>query len=215
MSIFESLMDNKGTVSSALGKKLAREALGGDAGILDEAIRLCAFELSDPNMRRLRAGAAKIVELVAEERPELVSSRLGELFPALKAAEPQTRWMIIRAFGFCARQNEAWAKKALPFARTFVLSKEGLCLRAAADRFLGDYGSLSRKDAATVMPILQSSIRNLVMNEEDWILEAFMLIAALVDAESKAKILSFAKRCERAPKKSTQARDKRVTKLLT
>jgi hypothetical protein len=214
MSIFESLMDNKGTVSTALGKKLAQEALGGDAGILDEAVRLCAFELSDPNMRQVRAGAAKIVELVAEKEPGLVAPRLGEIFPALKAAEPQTRWMIIRTFGYCARQNEDWAKKALPFAEAYLESKEGLCLSNSADLFLGDYGSLSPKNAAAAMPLLQSSIKNLVMNEEDRILEAFMRIAALVDAESKAKILLFAKRCERAPKKSTQARAKRVAKLF-
>jgi len=214
MSIFESLLENKGTVSSALGKKLAEEVLGGDAGILDEAIRLCAFELVDHNMRRLRAGAAKIVELVAEKEPELVAPRLGELFPALKAAEPQTRWMIIRTFGYCARANEAWAKKDLPFAQAYVESKDGLCLRAAADRFLGDYGALSPKNAAAVLPILQTSIKSLVMNEEDWILEAFTQIAALVDSESKAKILLFAKRCERAPKKNTQARAKKLLKLV-
>jgi hypothetical protein len=213
MSIFESLMDNKGTISTTLGKKLAKEALGGDWGIADEAIRLCAFELSDASMRHLRSGAGKIVEIVAEARPELVAPRLEELFPALAAAEPQTRWMIIRTFGFCAGLNEAWAKKAIPFAKAYVESKEGLCLRAAADRFLGDYGALSEKNAAAVMPILQASIRNLARNEEDWILEAFIEIAELVDAESKAKIIGFAKRFRQGPKKSTQARAKKLLKL--
>jgi hypothetical protein len=214
MSIFEPLMENKGTVSTALGKKLAKEALGGEAGIIDEAVCLCVFELSDANMRHVRAGAAKIVEIVAEKRPELVAPRLKDLFPALRAAEPQTRWMIIRIFGFCARLNESWAKKAIPFAEAYLgSSEEGLCLRSSADLFLGDYGALSPNNAAAAMPLLLRSAGSLVLNEEDWILEAFMKILPMADEGAKAKILGFAKRCERAPKKSTQARARRVLKM--
>lgn len=213
MSIFESLMENKGTVSSALGKKLAADALGGKAEIIDEAIRLCSFDLAAANMRHVRAGAAKIVEILAEERPELVAPRLKELLPALNATEPQTRWAIIRTFGFCAKANESIAKMALPFAEAFLESKEGLCLSSSADLFLGDYGSLSSKNAAMVMPMLLESAANLAQNEEDWILEAFMKIVTLVDEDAKKRILSFAKRCEQAPKKSTQGRAKKVAEL--
>jgi hypothetical protein len=213
MSIFESLMENKGTISTSLGKRLAKEALAGDAGILDEAIRLCSFELDEAEMRHVRAGAAKIVEIVAESEPERVAPRLDELLPALQAAEPQTRWMAIRVFGFCARLNEAWAEKAIPFAEAIAESEEGLCLRSSADLFLGDYGALSKRNAAAVMPILLRSAGSLVRNEEDWLLEAFMEMLPQVSAEAKAKILGFARRCERAPKKSTQARAKKLLKL--
>lgn len=210
MSIFESLMTNKGTVSTALGKKLAKAALDGDLAILDEAIGLSVLALEDKSMRHVRAGAAKIAELVAEKRPELVAPRLKELFPALRAAEPQTRWMAMGLFGACAHLGEGWAKKALPFAQAIIEEKDGLCLSRSADLFLGDFVSLSRANAALAVPLLLKSAGSLVRNEEDWVLEAFMKILTLVDEEAWRKILAVAKRFERGPKKSTQARAKRL-----
>lgn len=73
MSILPLLVDNKGTISSALGESLAKEALLGDAAILEEAAELLAHE-----DRNVRAGAAKIVEQVAVADPSLV---LGHLPP--------------------------------------------------------------------------------------------------------------------------------------
>ncbi|MFH1520054.1 MAG: HEAT repeat domain-containing protein [Candidatus Micrarchaeota archaeon] len=100
MNILNQLQQNKGAVSSKLGKELAEKVLKGDNVILKEAVQLCSF-----NDKNVRAGAAKIIEKVAEKKPELVSSYLKELFPALDSPEPQTRWMIIYAFGYCAKLN--------------------------------------------------------------------------------------------------------------
>src|SRR3990172_5104634 len=99
MSIFHQLADNKGTVSSALGKQLAKQVLDGDESILREAIELTIFDPKNEKAKNIRGGAAKIVEQVAEKRPELVAVFLADLEPALDVPEPQTRWMIIRTFG--------------------------------------------------------------------------------------------------------------------
>jgi hypothetical protein len=83
MSIFESLMNNKGTVSSALGKKYAEEVLQGNLGILKEAIKLVSFDARNIAIKQLRAGAAKTFEVAAEEKPELVAPDLEKLLPTL------------------------------------------------------------------------------------------------------------------------------------
>jgi hypothetical protein len=56
VSILPQLMENRGTVSSALGKALASEVLSGSRDILGEAAELLYHEL-----KNVRAGAAKIV----------------------------------------------------------------------------------------------------------------------------------------------------------
>ena len=102
MSIFEQLSNNKGTVSSALGKELAQKVLQESRGdILLECIDLACYEASAPASKHIRSGAAKVVEIVAKD-PELVAPYLGKLFPALSVQEPQTRWAIIRVMGFGA-----------------------------------------------------------------------------------------------------------------
>ncbi|MBN1438661.1 MAG: hypothetical protein JW929_04550 [Anaerolineales bacterium] len=108
---------NKGTVSSAPGKTLARQVLGSNrADAHSECIDLASYRAPDSRFRHIRAGAAKVVEIVAEERPGLVAPHPKRLLSALSVPEPQTRWMIIRTMGFCARANTAIAEKSLPFA---------------------------------------------------------------------------------------------------
>ena len=109
MTIFAQLSTNKGTVSSVLGKTLAQQVLQeGRSDILLECIDLSSYEATSPASRHIRAGAAKVVEIVAEAQPELVAPHLEKLLPALAVAEPQTCWMIIRVMGFCARLNNRW-----------------------------------------------------------------------------------------------------------
>ncbi|MFC2029923.1 hypothetical protein ACFLWA_04250, partial [Chloroflexota bacterium] len=97
MSILPLLVDNKGTISSALGKSLAKEVRRGDSAVLEEAV-----ELLDHEDKNVRAGAAKIVEQVALADPSLVAGSLPRLLPALDLPEPQTRWMAIHTLGLCA-----------------------------------------------------------------------------------------------------------------
>jgi hypothetical protein len=129
MIIFDQLSTNKGTVSSALGKTLAQKVLQENRmDILSECIDLVSYEAAKPASRDIRSGAAKVVEIVAERQPEMVAPHLEKLFPALSVQEPQTRWMVIRVMGFCARLNKPAARKAIAYAEKYIDDKEGLCI---------------------------------------------------------------------------------------
>ncbi|MFZ5881414.1 MAG: hypothetical protein ACOY0R_18765 [Chloroflexota bacterium] len=211
MSIFEQLANNKGTVSSALGKTLAQKVLNGQTEILSECIDLSSYEASKPASKQIRSGAAKVVELVAEKQPGLVAPHLEKLLPALSVKEPQTRWMIIRTMGFCAHLNRAVAQKAIEYAETYIQDKkDGLCLASSADLFLGDFGALSKKDAQRVFPILMQSIENLVFNEQDWLLETLLKILPNLDKDEQVVIFKFAEHWQYSARKSTQQRAREI-----
>ncbi len=214
MTVFEQLSNNKGTVSSALGKELARRVLSeNQINILSECIDLACYEATAPASKHIRAGAAKVVEIVAEERPELVAPHLQRLLPALSVKEPQTRWMIIRSMGFCAHLNQAAAQKAIAHAERYIAAKEGLCIASSADLFLGDYGALSRQDALDVFPLLERSMGTVITNEQDWLLEALYKMFANLSDAGQQRAIEFAKRWQDSSRKSTQRRAKKILKL--
>jgi len=211
MSIFEKLGKNKGTTSSALGKSLASKVLNGDDKILLEAIQLVKYDLKNEKSKNIRAGAAKIIEKVAETKPEFISPHLKNLLPALDASEPQTRWMIIMAFGYCASLNPKIAKEGISYAKYFIREKQGVCLSGAAEIYLGFIGSISTELADEVFPILLDAYDNPLPNEMDWILEAFIKIFNKISPKSKKIIIDCANEQLNAFKPSTK---NRATKLL-
>jgi hypothetical protein len=214
MSIFEQLSKNKGTVSSALGKALAQKVLNeGQTNILSECIDLAAYEASSPASRHIRSGAAKVVEIVAEKRPELVAPHLGKLFPALSVREPQTRWMIIRVMGFCAHLNKPMAQKAIVHAQKYIDDKEGLAIASSADLFLGDLGAISKRDSQKVFPLLEQSMENPITNEQDWLLAALFKVFQNLGLTEQGKTLKFAERWQYSPRKSTQQRARKILRL--
>lgn len=214
MSIFNQLKENKGTVSSALGKELAREVLEGDPDILEEAIELVSYQVEDKKSKSIRAGAAKTVEKVAEKKPELVAPYLNKLFKAFKAAEPQTRWMVIRIFGFCAPYNETEALKALPHAIEIISAKEGLCIAAAADLYLGELGAISEEYTVQVFPILKKAVNTLIKNEQDWLIEAFTNIGQYLEKKDSDFVRKFALEWADSDRKTTQKRVQKLLKIL-
>lgn len=213
MGIFAQLERNKGTVSSALGKKLAKKVLDGDEEMLKEAILLSSYNKANKKDKNIRAGAAKIVEIVAEKMPDLVALYLADLLPALIVYEPQTRWMIIRTMGFCAYLNKEIAIKAIKYAKKYLNKKEGLVLTSSADLFLGDLGAISKEDAQRVFPVLEKSMKEVILNEQDWLLEAFIKIFKNLEKKEKDKILKFAGLWADYPRKSTQLRVRKLLKL--
>lgn len=214
MSIFEQLSNNKGTVSSALGKALARKVLlECRTDILSECINLVSYEASSPDSRHIRSGAAKVVEIVAEKQPELVAPHLGKLFAALSVSEPQTRWMIIRVMGFCAHLNKPVAQKAIAYAEKYIDSKEGLCIASSADLFLGDLGAVSKKDAQKVFPILEQSMETAIENEQDWLLEACYKVFPNLEKTEQEVVLKFAQHWQYSTRKSTQQRAGKILRL--
>ncbi len=206
MNTFEQLSHNKGTVSSALGKALAQKALAGQTDILSECLELACHDPAKQDQKNIRAGAAKVIELVAEKRPEWVAPHLEKLLPALSVTEPQTRWMVIRTMGYCAHLNKAVAQKAIAFAERYIDSKEGLCISSSADLFLGDFGAISEKDAHKVFPVLERSMENAIENEQDWLLEAFYKLFPNLAKAEQEKAAKFAERYQYSTRKSTQQR---------
>jgi hypothetical protein len=213
MSTFEKLSNNKGTVSSALGKVLAKTVLDGQTSILLECIDLATYEPSKPNQKHIRSGAAKVVEIVAENQPDLVAPYLEKLLPALSVKEPQTRWAIIRTMGFCAHLNKTIAEKAVAYAEKYIDDKEGLCIASSADLFLGDLGAISKKDAHRVFPILELSMDNVIENEQDWLLEAFYKVFSNLEKAEQETVRKFAERWQYSSRKSTQQRAQKILRI--
>jgi hypothetical protein len=211
MSILAELKRNKGTVSSALGKELAKVVLAGKKEVLQEAILLTSFDSGNMKSKGIRAGAAKIVEKVAEEKPELVARHLGKLLPALDMPEPQTRWMVMMTLGYCASLNPQISCKAVPYAKQYLKASEGVCLSGATALYLGAVGALSAKDTKRVLPILIAALRTASVNEVDWIVEAFIKIADHLKPADRNAIVTHANKYLDAPKQSTR---KRVEKLM-
>jgi len=210
MSIFEQLSNNKGTVSSALGKDLAKKVLDGQVSILLDCIDLSTHESSTPAQKHIRSGAAKVVEIVAEKHPDWVAPYLEKLLPALSVKEPQTRWMIIRTMGFCAHLNKPTALKAIAHAEKYIVAKEGLCIASSADLFLGDLGAISVEDAQRVFPLLEQSMENVLENEQDWLLEAFSKIFPNLKKEEQEIVKKYAQHWQYSTRKSTQQRAKKI-----
>jgi len=92
LTLLNQLQENKGTVSSAFGKELAKEKeiISGKKEILAEALQLIHFD--DKNVR---SGAAKIIEKVAEEKPEFISVHLSNLVPYMNYKETPTSCMVL------------------------------------------------------------------------------------------------------------------------
>jgi len=214
MTLLHELETNKGTVSSALGKEIATKILNNnDLKLLKEAIALVCYELQNSRVKHIRAGAAKIVECVAEKKPELIVSELEKIIPGLQVQEAQTKWMIFMTFGYCAKLNPEIAEMALPYAKKFILEKiDGqLCLVGAIDKYLGNFWKTSKSNSQKSFPILLESTNNVLLNEQDWIIEGFIDIADYLDRNQKILVLEFLDEYKYLPKKATQ---KRIEKLL-
>jgi len=214
MSIFEQLSNNKGNISSALGKALAQKVLQeNQMDILLECIDLASYQALATASRHIRSGAAKVVEIVAEKQPGWVAPQLDKLLPALSVQEPQTRWAIIRVMGFCACLNKSVALQAIAFAEKYIEDKQGLCLASSTDLFLGDLGAISREDAQKVFPLLEQSIESSIENEQDWLLEASYKLFGNLDQSEQAEVLQFAQRWQYSSRKTTQQRARRILEL--
>jgi len=210
MTLLEKLSSNKGTVSSALGKDIAVKILEGNIQLLVEAIPLVCHEMKNSKAKHIRSGAAKIIECVAEKNPILVVPYLENILPSLQVEEPQTKWMIFMALGYCAEIKPQIAEKALPFAKKYILEKTDgqLCLVGAIDKFLGFFGKTSEENAQKAYSLLIESTDNVIMNEADWIIEGFIDIVKYLNKEQKKEVLSFANEYKNSSKIATQKRSR-------
>jgi hypothetical protein len=208
MSILPLLIDKKGTISSALGKSLAREALRGDKAILAQAVELMAHE--DKNVR---AGAVKIVEQVRVADPALVGGYLPRLLPALDLPEPQTRWMAIHTLGICASLDTETAMSALPKAEEYVGADSGTCLWGATVVYLGYLGATSEEHAQMVFPVLERTLHRIPGQTKN-VLGSFLRILDRSDAEIRGAIAEHAAAYADAAKPGTIQMARKVQKQV-
>jgi hypothetical protein len=202
--LFEKLRKNKGIVSSKLGKELAEEVLNGNEVILHEAIKLVTYDLQNEKEKNIRAGAAKILEKVSEKKPEMVSPYLSEIYKAFEAKEPQTRWMLMMTYGYCADINSETAATAIDFAKSYLSENSGVCLSGAAEVYLGRIGATSEEFAQKAFPILLDAYDTAGMNEIDWIFEAFIMLIPKLTIKQREEVFTCAYEYNHASKKSTQ-----------
>lgn len=215
MEIFDLLKSNKGTVSSALGKELGAKVLNGDISILKEAMKYVVYDLDNVESKGIRAGAAKIIEIVAEKRPDLVAKDLEKLKPALNVSETQTRWMLMQVFGYCANLNPKESVTVMNYAIKYLAENAGVCLSGAVYKYLGRIGATSEKIAMDVLPVLDDSLKSASENEIDWILEGFLSIISTLKPESLMLVGRNAEICLESRKKSTQERAKKILKKIS
>jgi hypothetical protein len=214
VEIGELLKANKGTVSSALGKELGVKVLNGDLSILKEAFNYVVFDLGNEGSKGIRAGAAKIIEVVAEKKPELIAPELDKLKPALDAPETQTRWMLMYIFGFCAKLNPITSISVMDYAIKYLAEDAGVCLSGAVYQYLGRIGAMSEKIANDVLSILDDSLKTASENEVDWILEGFLSMLSILKSDSLMIVKKNAEICLDSRKKSTQDRAKKLLKKI-
>jgi len=214
MSIFNQLKNNKGTIATALSKELAAKALNGEKEILEEAVKLCSYNVENQKVKNIRAGACKIVEKVAEKKPEWVASFLNDLFPALEAKEPQTQWMLMMIFSHCMQLNTTVSSKAFPYAKKYIEEKQGLGTVGAAVIYLGKHGALSSENAEQSAAILNEISPSAEENLQDWIIEAYINIFPSISEKNKKQIAEILPYFEMNQKKVTQKRILKLKKLF-
>lgn len=208
MSILPQLEKNKGTISSKLGKALAKDVLAGETAILEEAVDLLAHE-----SKQVRAGAAKIVEQVALGDPSLVVEFLPRLLPALEVDEPQTRWMAIHTLGLCAALDTSTPLEALPKAEAFVEAESGACLWGATVVYLGYVGATSAENARAVFPILERALQR-VPKQTKRVLQSFLRLLDRADEETRSAIGCYAEAYVQSENKGVRSAAQKIARRL-
>jgi hypothetical protein len=208
MSILPQLEKNKGTISSALGKSLARQALAGETAILEDA-----FALLSHGDKNVRAGAAKIIEQIAVADPVLVVGRLNHLLPTLEVPEPQTRWMAIHTLGLCAELDADTALRALPQAEAFIDAESGACLWGSTVLYLGYVGATSAAAARSVFPLLERALQR-IPRQVGRVLQAFDWLLPHADGEMLPRIAHHAQAYAEADSPSVRRAARRVQRRV-
>ena len=188
MTLLDQLLVNKGTVSSALSKQLAKDTLAGDMSILKEASRLIHHE-----SKVVRSGAAKIIEKVAEEKPQLVAPLLTDLIPTLDYDEPQTKWMMIHTFGLCAKLQPGLSREIFDSVLKYLKPTNGTCLRDRSITYLGYMGSVTKLDCDKCFPILIDSFTK-HPDRVTRVFESLERLSDWFDANQKQTVKEYADR---------------------
>lgn len=208
MDLLKELENNKGLVSTSLAKKISEEILSKNTNLLTQTINIVSSENAN-----VRAGAAKIIELVAIKKPELISKNLKSLLPLLDAEEPQTKWVTIHVFGLCAKLEPKLSKSVITKAKLFLKDKS-LCLQDRAITYFGYLGSISSKDASEILPILEDTLTT-VPKRIPRAFEGFERMIPVLSQKDKLKLIKIAEKYSQSKTPSIAKYAKKILKKLT
>ncbi|HUS87494.1 MAG TPA: hypothetical protein VMW76_09655 [Bacteroidales bacterium] len=186
MSLLERLRENKGTVSSAPGKELAKLVIRGDSGIFYEVLSL--IHSDDKNVG---SGAAKIIEKVAEENLSLVSPHLPDLLECMDYCESQTRWMVLHIAGLCANLQPKLSGTFFNSAVMFLEKEHGTVLNDRAITYFGYMGAVSNEDCNRCFPYLIRAFE-LHPKRTTRVFESLLRMKDLMDDLQKQTLLKYA-----------------------
>jgi len=208
MTLLQQLQENKGTVSSALGKQLAIDVLHGNKNLLSEALKLIHFD--DKNVR---SGSAKIIEKVAESKPELIAPHLSELIECMNYEEAQTRWMVLHIAGLCAKFQPKISRDLFHEAVNYLDKKHGTVLNDRAITYFGYMGAVSNKDCNNSFPHLINSFSR-HPNRATRIFESFERMLNKLNEEQKETLLKITNKYKTDKKPSNVSWAKKLLKKL-
>lgn len=208
MTLLAQLQDNKGLVSSALSKELAKQYFEGETGIFDEAIQLLSHE-----SKSVRSGAMVICEEIANKEPETVAARLSAVLPTLEVEEPQTRWMALRVLGKCAHLEPDLALMAIPKLDGYM-AETSLALKDAVITYLGYIGALSSEQASRVFPALEEALVS-VPKRITRVFESFQRITPVLAEAERKRLAKLAEEYTRDSSPSIAKAAKRTLKKLS
>ncbi|MDM8300857.1 hypothetical protein [Collinsella tanakaei] len=111
------------------------------------------------NGRRKRQLAARVVNLVAQREPELLTPYLPDLIDALYRPEAQTRWEILDALSIMVPDHAKEIGGAYEGAEAALFDELSATLRLSAFRLLCCWGATERGRSKKVWPILDEAIQ--------------------------------------------------------
>jgi len=116
--------------------------------------------------RTQRTLAARVVRLLAENKPDLLKDRGSELADALLRPEAQTRWEVLGALEKVVAQDASVADRAIDAAVISLHDVESGVTRLAAFHLLCTYGATTAHRSEKVWPFLDEAVRSYHGNHE-------------------------------------------------
>ena len=136
----------------------------------EEAARLASVENSadalsaliedlSSSSRRTRQLAGRVVSLLAQREPELLSPYIEQLLDALYRPEAQTRWEVLDALTLLVPEHAKECGAAYEGAEAALFDEISAPLRLSAFRFLTVWGATERRRSEKVWPIVDEAIQ--------------------------------------------------------
>ena len=109
--------------------------------------------------RRKRQFAARVMALLAEREPQLLSDCVDDLIDGLDCSEAQTRWEILDALSLLVDAHGDKIERAYEGAETALFDELSSTLRYSAFRLLCVWGATEPARSAKVWPLVDEAIQ--------------------------------------------------------